>query len=194
MKKLLTFALLATVGVANAASINWNYNFGTRTIKDSDGNKLTGTAYLILADDLADIQAAADPSDPSAFLDALNDAKLDSIGISGGKSTSTTGTASDSDLVAGTEYDFQVLIYDTAKNQYYVSTSKRYAAYDGASDDPALAKPVEAKFSGAELGATTGSNPNTNEWSSATPSGVPEPATGALALAGIALLFKRRKA
>ena len=192
MKKLLTFALLAAVGVASAASIDWQYSFGTKTIKDSDGNRLTGTAYLILADDLADIQAAADPTDASAFLDALDDAKLDSKGITNGKTTSQSGTATDSDLTAGTQYDFQVVIYDTAKKQYYVSETKTERAYDPSSSNPAYQDANKITFTGADLGATTGSNPNTNEWTPAT--GVPEPATGALALAGIALLFKRRKA
>ena len=192
MKKLTTLAAMVLAAVSvNAASIQWSLSTGAATMKTPGATTaLTGTAYLILASDLTDLQSdiATD-----GFAEAIKDYKLGDSPISNGKIT-TTQTATSNKLTAGTAYDFQVVIYDSAANKYYTSTVKNQKAYDPTSTDDALQIPKAITLTADDVYATRGANPSSASWQSGEPSGVPEPATGALALAGVALLFKRRRA
>ena len=201
MKKLITLAALVAAASVQAASIDWNTNFGTRNIKNSAGSKLSGSAYLILASDVSNIEGLLKDGDISGFNTAMSTYKLnsDDIAISNGKTSPTSGTATNSRLTAGTEYEFAFVIYDSANQEYYVTGTATEKAYDANSSDDALKVPKSIAFDYAALGATTGSSgTNPNTFKSATEAAgsgdVPEPATGALALAGVALLFKRRRA
>ena len=192
MKKLLSLTLIALAAASlQAASIQWKMSTGAATMKSpGTTTALTGMAYLILASDLADLQTdiAAD-----GFAEAIKDYKLGEATITSGKNTNDQ-TASSSKLTAGNSYDFQVVIYDSTANKYYTSTVKNQKAYDPNSDDDALKIPKAITLGADDVYATRGANPSTASWQSGEPSGVPEPATGALALAGVALLFKRRRA
>ncbi len=192
MKKLTTLAaMVLAVASVNAASIQWSLSTGAATMKSPGATTaLTGTAYLILANDLADLQSdiATD-----GFAETIKDYKLGDAPISSGKIT-TTQTATSDKLTAGNGYDFQVVIYDSSSNQYYTSSVKNQKAYDPTSTDDALQIPKAITLGADDVYATRGANASTAPWASGEPSGVPEPATGALALAGVALLFKRRRA
>ena len=194
MKKLLTLALaVSLVGAASAACIDWGATQARNTyVWDSDGNKFNGTAYLVLADDVSTILA---PTETETFTDLLGNYKLDSVSISDGAYKITEKTSPNSDrLTAGTEYDFQVILVDSNGN-YKLSDTKRNAAYTSGTDDP-----TSVGFTDTSFGASRNAPQDpAAAWTDApvyqggTP-GVPEPATGALALAGVALLFKRRRA
>ncbi len=192
MKKLTTLAAMVLVAASvQAASIQWTLSTGAATMKTPGATTaLTGTAYLILANDLADLQ-----SDIGAdgFAESIKDYKLGEASITSGRNT-TTQTATSNKLTAGNSYDFQVVIYDSASNQYYTSSVKNQKAYDPTSSDDALQIPKSITLTADDVYATRGTNASTAPWASGAPSGVPEPATGALALAGVALLFKRRRA
>ena len=195
MKKLLTLALVASLaGITSAASIDWTIsgiNKAKTQINDAKGNALSGSVYLILASDASQLAEAT----PDTFLTTLNNIKLGEAPVSSGKvDGTTTRTASSNDFVSrldgGSQYTLQVVVYDAANKSYYLSGTKSQYAYNPADvtsgDD--VAKGVT--FSKDDIGASS-----TYEASGYQQiGGVPEPATGALALAGIALLFKRRKA
>ena len=196
MKKLMTLALLATVGIASAASIDWSINMGRNgKVTDSEDNVLASKPiYLILA---SDAEALVDAIDEDKFADTLDSIKLDSSTLTSGgkwdgKDDQTATDLTNKKLKVGTEYDFAVVVYDAAHEMYYVSKSVSQTAYDEGAENP-VKKGVT--FQTTDLGSTY--NP---DWLSTKPAeepptpAVPEPATGALALAGVALLFRRRRA
>ena len=191
MKKLLTFVILAAVAsTASAASVDWKYNSGRNGfIADSKGNATSGPVYLIFANDASALATAAEND---TFASTLENLKLDSVALtSAGKWNGTVDKTATSDkLTVGTSYDFAIVVYDSAANQYYVSATATQQAYDETAENPVK--------KGISLGATQiGSTYSGANWASTKPSStpdIPEPATGALALAGVALLFKRRRA
>ena len=194
MKKLVTITLLAAfAGAASAASIQWTLSTGAATMKASGSTTALsgGTAYLILANDLATLES--DIEGGQSFADIIDSYALGSAAITGGKINPTTVTTVSGKITAPTYYDFQVLIYDASADQYYSTTVKNQKAYDPNSTDEALQIPTSISLSATDLGATRGAVASSVTWKDGTVS-VPEPATGALALAGVALLFKRRRA
>ena len=184
MKKSILLALLALVLPASAASINWTMATGrvnSNYMVDKDGNKLTGTAYLMLT---ADVTGATFTS-----LKDITDLALG--GADGGVSivdgyNTEEHTATDVDLTAPKEYSVTVLVYDPAKKSYYLSAEKSQTAYNLSGDE--YTDPKGVSFSSDNMYASA-STRNSQTWTS-----VPEPSTAALALAGLALLLKRRKA
>ena len=79
MKKLLTLALLAAVGVVSAASIDWKIGLAANKFYDKDGNTLAPVnAYLILAADYANWSDGLTSDSPvSDIAAALSAASLD---------------------------------------------------------------------------------------------------------------------
>ena len=190
MKKLLTFTVLFAVGVASAASIDWKLSTGgsSNYMVGKDGNALTGTAYLLLASDVTDF----------ASEDEIAAAALGSASITSGVNKDTQ-TATSSKLTAPQAYDFTVLVYDSASDTYFTSAAtKNQQTYNFGADMDNYGTATSISFTANNLYATSTLR-GTQEWTSPGGSGqqgedVPEPATGALALAGVALLFKRRRA
>ncbi len=197
-------SLIASIAVAlvafsaNAASIQWTISgLASKVLKDYQGNTAANaTVYFILADDLSSLSGNETQADFETALAALTLSTATTTS-EGKKPTVSKRVVSDNTkLVAGTEYTFGLLAYskDADGNGYYTVTTASKAAYDPA--DPTSAKEVQTSF------ATLTSTAYTSAWTlqqepvnpdDPTP-GVPEPATGALALAGVALLFKRRRA
>jgi len=192
MKKILAiFVAAAVAGSASAASIDWTISNGAATLKDSTGAKMTGTAYLILESSLSSIESSLSGS-ISGFTSAMSTYALTSTEISAGKASPVSGTATHASLEAGTtKYKFAFLIFDSAHNQYYVSSSSEQYAYDATSDDPSLAVPTSISFDRTLTGATTGTNPSTQTFK---PAIIPEPSVALMGLLGLGMLLKRRRA
>ena len=183
MKKLLVLVLFtAFAGFASAGSIQWNLSLGRNGfIADSNGDKMTGTLYFLLTDTASSL---SDTVASNTFADTLSSVALDSMELTNGKNTEVrTVTTSNTVLTPDTEYSFSLVVFDTVNKQYYVSGSYSQLAYDESAD---VVTATTATFTTSEVGSTYSAT-----WS---PTSVPEPSTAALALAGLALLIKRRKA
>ena len=178
MKKFLAMAaVLAAAGATSAASLNWNisaiYQPGTTTL--ASGYK----AYLFITEQSGDFGATVTTAD--SVVEAMK---------SGADLTdyiAATGTTSDKGMVSGaTGYygafgagdsltAFAVIVdaadYKSASN--YIVTTEKSQSWTSSTGAKALAF-------GSQANAT---------WVS-----VPEPATAALALLGLGLMIKRRKA
>ena len=180
MKKFITMMIVALVAVsASAASIDWQITLGrSGKFVDSTGAAMSGTIYLVLADTTFNATTAEE------FESQLTAATLGTDTVTSGKSSSSAVTATSDKLVAqsagGSAYDFAIVVYDAANSMYYMSAAKSEYAYEAGVDDAR-----NITFSAAE--ATGSAN-----W---TPSYViiPEPASAMLALAGVAMLIRRRK-
>ena len=179
MKKFVTMMVVALVAVsASAASIDWTVSLGrTGKFVDSTGANMNGTIYLVLADTTFNATTAEE------FDAQLTAATLGTAAVSASKLTSTANATATSDaLTAGTSYDFAIVVYDAANSMYYTSASNSGYAYESGVDDA-----TSIKFTSAQAG-TDGSATWTPTYTA-----VPEPASAMLALAGVAMLIRRRK-
>ena len=188
MKKSILLVLLALALPASAGTIDWKLNTAATSnyMVDQDGNKLNGTAYLVLTDEytaatistLDDITSLALGGDSLAITDGVN---KDLVTTTDSRITPVDGT---------TLISFTVLLYDTANGSFYASTARSQTAYQLSGDE--FTDQKQASFNAVELYATAAKR-NTQTWHPA-PASVPEPSSAALALAGLALLLKRRRA
>ena len=185
MKKLLVFALCTAVaGFASAGSIQWNMNLGrSGFVADSKGNALSGDIYLILTSSATALEEAAANN---TFETVLSDVKLDSMTLTDGKNANVvTTTKPSTTLKPDQTYSFSLVVFDAANKQFYVSSALSEVAYDEGAD---VVTPTKVTFTGSMVGNTF-ATPTNGKWTS-----VPEPSTAMLALAGLALLIKRRRA
>ncbi len=188
MKKLLTIAAIALVaGAASAVTMQW----GTDAVKFNGSNlksetKVTG--YLIATESLGG-PYTLDSSFSASSIGTQVDVK---------EGTSAMSKISKSWEILegyGNGDTFAVLLkYDKDGDIYWNLTSALVTMSGMALDPPTDAANTKSAFSfgtGTDGTLTAGGG-----WAKAKASTpvVPEPATGALALAGIALLFRRRKA
>ena len=178
MKKLLSLAaVFAVIGSASAASLNWNistvYQPGTTTLAQGY------TAYLFITEQSGAFGATVTTVDSVVSAIKAGDDLTDYI--------AATGTTSDKGLVSGaTGYynsfgagdsltAFAVIVdasdYKSASN--YIVTAAKSASWTSSTGAKMLAFGTQAN---------------------ATWTAVPEPSTAVLALAGLALLLKRRRA
>ena len=189
MKKF--FATLALVTIASslqAASIDWTVSGLNKVLTDYSGSTAAGTTvYLILADSasLASITSTESKTlTKSEFEDALDAITIATVSADNeGKKPATVKNTVASDLLtAGSTYQMAAIyLSSTAEFTYYRSSG----AVSGTAYDPAI--------EGASGGVgTSWATMSAATWTKA--SAVPEPSTAALALAGLALLLKRRKA
>ena len=193
-KTILTIAVLAISLVANGASINWTINgkgtaYGVNasaidatSATDSTTAVLNSTVYLILASDLTGITGAATKQ---AFEDALADITIDSsASTSDGTKPDVTSLPVTSSLITTSSqtYGMLVVAQDSFGSAWYkVVTTEATGYAPGASADAQT------------IVTTSWTTMRNGSWTKGY-TAVPEPSTAALALAGLALLLKRRKA
>ena len=168
--------VVALVAVsASAASIDWVVTLGrSGKFLDSTGTAMSGTIYLVLADTTFNATTAEE------FESQLTAATLGTDTVTSGKSSSSAVTATSDKLTAGTSYDFAIVVYDAANSQYYMSASNSQYAYTEGVDDP-----LQITFTAAQATGNASWAP--------TYTIIPEPASAMLALAGVAMLIRRRK-
>lgn len=186
MKKLLSLAAIALVaGAASAVTMQWStasaVQFGGSNLKSN--NNVTG--YLIALSAFEDSYTLDDTFDFSDVGTKVDD----KVGTSAMSKVNKTWTI-DTDQY-GNGDTFALLLKYVKDGDTYWNLSSNFATISGMTVDPPVnAANTTNAFSygtGTEGILTAGGG-----WSKVKP--VPEPATGALALAGIALLFRRRKA
>ena len=189
MKKLLTIAVIALVaGAASAVTMQWaasGISFGGSKV----GKTSDVVGYLIATESLGGpytVDSSFSASDVGTQVDTY-------------EGTTATSQLKNSWTIDTDSYGngdtFAVLLkYVKDGDTYWILSSALVTMSGMATDPPANANNVTASFSygnGTDPTLTSGGG-----WVKAKPSTpvVPEPATGALALAGVALLFRRRKA
>ena len=176
MKKILSFvALAALVGSTSAASLKWELKgsaFGT-----SDGSATRAYNYYVAVVSESDLDAAI-----AAVGDATEFATFVKDGASG--TTTKTGAAGSTFTVtenSGTSLSYVLFAFDAPTvgdaSNYIVSGAVTGVAYEPPST------PTAATFNAQSFASSS--------WAATS---VPEPATAALALLGLGLMIKRRKA
>ena len=180
MKKLLTsLAILALVASTQAATMTWSVS-GIKQPSDSSVNGTSGwLAYLFSSDtsSVDSITTALKKSDLSVLSSAFDTtttsgASLRKTGVL--KDAENNKEFSPGDTFGGFAIILDATATDKAQN-FLVATGNSVTVNDA----------------GANITLRLASQ-NWSAMQSTTPT-IPEPATGALALAGIALLFRRRK-
>ena len=190
MKTLIALLTLAAVS-AQSASIDWTIN-GRGNATAYDGTTaLSSKVYFILASDVSSLTGNETESE---FLDALSSITLDdsySTASGGAKPTVEKVPVTSSQITGTSEQTFGMVVYskDADGNGYYkIATAGGTGYATGASADAHTI--VQTSWTDLRNASWVSAWTKPSE----DPSSVPEPATGALALAGVALLFKRRRA
>ena len=185
MKKSILLALLALALPASAGTIDWKLN----TLSDnnymvgSDGNKLSGFAYLVLTTayeeatitKLDDITALALGGDSLEITDGVN------------KNLVTTTDSRITPVDGVTSLSFTVLVYDKVNKSFFASAEKTEKAYQTSGDE--FTDPKQISFTAANLYATAAKR-GTQEYHPI----VPEPSVALMGLLGLGMLLKRRRA
>ena len=179
-------ALAATT--VNAAQIDWKIGGASNRFYDSDGNELSSVnAYLLLESKYTDWETnLSTPSSASEVATVLNSLSLDGPKEYVDLNTSGTFTSSSTSLTAGTVYNFYLIVVNPSTGDYLDLGKKSDGAY--AAGDTA----TTISWTAAQSVFKT--NPSKSQYDANAWTSVPEPSTAALALAGLALLLKRRKA
>ncbi len=188
MKKLLTLAALVAVSMsAYGASINWNISGINNVLDTYDGGTAANTTvYLILADAASLDTITSSTQFKTDFTTALNAITINTTAsnAAGKKPAVVADIISTSELLtAGTSYTFGMIYVseDASGNGYYALSTASGMAYTYDPEDPSAAQSVSLSWS----------TMNSSAWTQGY--AVPEPATAALALAGLAMLIRRRK-
>ena len=188
MKK--TLLLLAVAFTASqlvfGASIEWYISGINKALSNYDGSVAASTSvYLVLADSasLSTITGLEGADAATSFTEALSKITLSSVtsGTDGKKPASTRSVVSSDLISAGTQYTFGMLFVSEATDgAYYKYVTNPQTAYD--ISDPTSQKTTTLSWS----------DMNNASWTKGY-TAVPEPASAMLALAGVAMLIRRRK-
>lgn len=192
MKKILSFAVVLSALASQAASFAWGtgtiaVSFGGTTIADG-----SATMYLVLLD-------SADTT-KMYTIDYTAPGTITTVASVQGSATSTAkrtaGRVSDtykSDSIAGNQIYGAFLKWTDSDNKvWYNFSADTYTVSTAVDDDPTTTlQTAEFGFNLSTQTTITKSGETPSGW---TTIAVPEPSTAALALAGLALLLKRRKA
>lgn len=188
MKKLLaTFAVVMAVSALHAASIDWSVNLNTQVMKDYLGTaNYSSTVYFIYAADLTGLYNPEQTKEQ--FL-----ANLGSITLNDEYSANSDGkipgiskiTVTDSRLKRPT-------IEDPTKPPVAIFIFAEDAVGNGFGKNLTVPCTPYNPEDGTSEVKTSWLGLKNADWSQVY--SVPEPATGALALAGLALIFRRKRA
>ncbi|MBR1835731.1 MAG: PEP-CTERM sorting domain-containing protein [Kiritimatiellae bacterium] len=186
MKKILSFtAILAFVGAASAASLNWTI---TNVYQSNDSTtKAQGySAYLFITEQAKDYGAQVTTVEDittlitsKGNLEPYIAAGPQLTGATGGITAASTGYYNAFD--AGDSLTAFAVIFDAAtyaEASHFIVTGEKSASWTSSAGAKTLGF--------GSMAAATSTNPS---WTA-----VPEPATAALALLGLGLMIKRRKA
>ena len=191
MKKAIT--LLAVVGFAfsaSAASFQWTVSgiaFNGSTLKSDAGL----TAYLVYLGNGGSLASSYSASEIDSLVSGASDSVVGSTAKGAATSTYALAEPSDGDYTSYNGDVYGILLsYVSGEKTYYNLSSATYTVSGLADETSSMDayKPAASTFSygssseGSSVSAGSG-------WVA-----VPEPSTAALALAGLALLLKRRKA
>ena len=191
MKKVLSLlAAFGLVASASAASLVWSVNaiaFNGATLK-SDTSL---TAYLVY---LGNGGSLADSYDTATIASSLTTVSTASGTTSRGIATSTYNMTVDGDdwtVLNGDVYGVLLSYADSASGKTYYNLASTTYTVSGIADERSSLS--NYTLTAASQNYTTADDSSTiragGGWTA-----VPEPSTAALALAGLALLLKRRKA
>ncbi len=197
MKKIAVLLAALTAFASQAASFNW----GTGSVKVSfDGTALTtaastATGYLVLltsgsASDLYTVDYTAPGSITGAS--SVSDKETTSTGLANAKGR-IAGSYSSSGIANDQVYGMYITFTDTAGKQWFNFSSDTYTVSGVTLGNEALtAASFGFNFDSKTTITSSSQSPSAGGgWYSIQ---VPEPSTAALALAGLALLIKRRRA
>ena len=169
----------------HAASIDWKITGMNSVISDYLGNAAANTTIYLVFGTTADIASITEAADKDAFSSALSAITIatTSSASDGKKPSTTTTTVSHASLTASQDYTLGMLYLseDADGNGFFRVTTALGTAYD----------PSVVGSSGSV--STSWANMKSASWTKGYEA-VPEPSTAALALAGLALLLKRRRA
>ena len=184
MKKLIILATVLMAGFANAASISWQLNTAAKVTFDGSSVAKKGTAYVVFL--------GSDTLSGLSYADVIAKTQVgDSYTTSLGQVTKKNVAVDSVDGLGN--YAFY-MTYE-ADNKTYYNVSTTVYSLTAANVDALL---NEGTMLPASSFAFTDSKPGTTMATASASGGgwvaVPEPASAALALAGLAMLIKRRKA
>ena len=189
MKKIITsFALVVAAATLQAASIDWSISGVNSAIADYSGATAANTTiYLILADatSLSSItyDSVSNPLTESDFYSALSAITVATrtAGADGKKPTPSTGTVESPLLVAGNSYPMAMIyVSSSGADGYFRAVTATGNAYDPS---------IEGSSGGV---GTSWSNMRNSSWTQAY--SVPEPGIACMALLGVGMMLKRRRA
>ncbi|MBO7299249.1 MAG: PEP-CTERM sorting domain-containing protein [Kiritimatiellae bacterium] len=190
MKKFLTIAAVALVAMSvQAAQINWGINGQVKFNGTAVGNG-GATFTLVCLDGIADWAAYANDvalgaTDGVAATKSTNNLSMSAATSSPyGFDWADTTDISAGKIAKGTDFAF-VVTYNDGTDTYFWA-SDVFTVTDSSANWDSTALKYTQNVAVANAMGTTGSN-----WTKAT--AVPEPASAMLALAGVAMLIRRRK-
>ena len=188
-KTLLALALVAGFATtASALSFNWTTSaalkFNDTALKSS--TDVTGYLVYLASGSLETSYALSDDSTASSVASSIGTLvstqnKTTALSKINGKASFDYGTYNNGDVFA------MLLVYTNGSDTYYNLSSTTYTL-SGISDETSTPENATFTFSNATVGESSSLTAGSG-WTA-----VPEPSTAALALAGLALLLKRRKA
>ena len=187
MKSITSLALAFLCGIASASSVEWSLS--SKSFSTSDGSSERASGYFVqifLYDDYASVMDIVTSwSAPVSNTEAATlNTYVKSTGVTAKTGAQSGGfELSDTSYPSVTTVNLFMIAWDggsiEAASNYLVSNSVKSDAYSG-TDNP------------TNVGAFSSTSFTNKSW--APVAAVPEPSTAALALAGLALLLKRRKA
>ena len=180
-KSLLTLAVIAAACLSQAASLSWRMT-AVKTTADASVNASNYTVMLFMTAQSKDPNFGVPNTTIAAVTELADAGDYDGLAAL----AAATGTTSNGGVNGATGYNGNnfgagdsltafALIIDADKKKYFTTTEKT-ASWGGSSGAQTLAFGTQGSATYKDFGP------------------VPEPATGALALAGVALLFRRRRA
>ena len=187
MKKILTFALaVGFAGMASAVTMQWqakNIKFDGTQFNKTTGETVTG--YLIALDSFA-TSYTVDKNFDATSIGTVVDSKTGAtaVGTVSNRWTIDTDTYGNGDT-------FAVLLKYTKGSDTYWNLSSALVSMSGMSlDPPANANNTESSFSFGNSTGAAGVMTKGGGWVAA----VPEPGIACMALLGVGMMLKRRRA